>query len=68
MNRPIHLQADVAQYPERFVVGLPRAEHDLLQPVVPAGVELVGLPEVSGPDDDIQMTSTMTFRYLSKNQ
>jgi hypothetical protein len=50
----IDVEVDVAQHPERLVVGLPRAEHDLLQPVAAMSVELVGLAEVPGPDDDLR--------------
>ena len=49
-----HLKVDVAQHPERLEVRFPPAEHDLLQPVVAPGVELVGLSEVLGVDDDIR--------------
>ena len=48
------LQVDVPQYPERLEVGLPPAEHDLLQPVIASGIELVGLPQVPGLDDDVR--------------
>jgi hypothetical protein len=49
-----NLKVDVAQHPERLEVRFPPAEHDLLQPVVAPGVELVGLSEVLGVDDDIR--------------
>jgi hypothetical protein len=48
------LQVDVAQHREWLEVRLPPAECHLLQPVVAAGVELIGLPEVPGLDDDLR--------------
>src|ERR1700738_4620763 len=48
------LEVDVAQHPEWLEEGLPPTEHDLFEPIVPTGVELVRLAEILGPNDDVR--------------